>query len=192
MRFLSLACTCNLLFAASIADFLNLPFWSGNMWCWHSIASDLSLVFGPHFSFLQGIHTLLTNFRFNGWTFLIVPFFNISFTFSFTNSSCSKSTIGWEGIFDWKGFEWNGILYPFTVSKVLESYVVLIQTPTAFFNFPANRMSGELFGKNNLFVNGWTFLDSHRIDFPGFKPMLKKVCCGAVISTISLLVSHCP
>ena len=115
-------------------------------------------------------------------------FFNISSTSKFTNSTPSRLTIGWEGIFDWKGFEWNGILYPFTMFKILGSCVIFIQAPTKCFNLPRYGTSGILFDKNNLFISGWTFLDSHWIVFSEFKSMLKKVCCGLHVSTISLLL----
>ena len=56
----------------------------------------------------------------------MAPFFNISFTSSLTNSFPSRLITGWGGIFDWKGFEWIGIFYPFTMSKILRSGVILI------------------------------------------------------------------
>ena len=94
------------------------------------------------------------------WAFRIALFFKISFTSNFTNSFLSRITIGWEGIFDWKGFEWNGILYPFTMSNILGSCAIFIQAPIKCFNLPANGMCGILFDKNNFFINGCTFLDS--------------------------------
>ena len=72
MHLLSLACTCNLLFATRISDFANLLFWSDNMGYMHSVASNLSLVFDPHPSFLQGISCLQTPLlivEFFGWLF---------------------------------------------------------------------------------------------------------------------------
>ena len=60
MHLVSLVCTCNLLFATCISDFANLPFWSGNMEYTYSVASNLSLVFGPHFFCLQRISCLQT------------------------------------------------------------------------------------------------------------------------------------
>ena len=115
---------------------------------------------------------LLTSTPFDDWIFLMAPFFNISFTSSFTYSSSSRLTIGWEGISDWKGFEWNGILYPFTMSKILGSSIIFIQAPTKCFNLPANETSRILFDKNNLFINGWIFLVSHWIGFSRFQSML--------------------
>ena len=109
----------------------------------------------------------------------------------FTNSSPSGVTIVWEEIFDRKGFEWNGILCPFTLSKILESCVNFIQAPTKCFNLPDNRAFGIVFNRNNLFNNEWTYLDSHWIGFCEFKSMLKKVCCGVVIPTIYVLQIPC-
>ena len=140
-------------------------------------------------SFFFTRNKLLTNSPFDGWTSLMALFFNISFTSSFTSSYPSRLTIGWEGIFDWKGFEWNGILYPFTMSKILGSCVIFIQAPTKCFSLPANGTSGIFFDKNNLFINGWTFLDFHWIGFSEFKCMLKKICCWVVIPTISDFLS---
>ena len=57
---LSLVCTCNLLFATCISDFAHLPFWSDNMGYIHSVASNLSLLFDLHPSFLQGLSYLQT------------------------------------------------------------------------------------------------------------------------------------
>ena len=125
-------------------------------------------------SFFSTRNKFLTNFPFAGWTFLMAPFLNISFTSSFTSSSPSWLTIGWEGIFDWKVFEWNGILYPFTISKIFWSCVIFIQAPTKCLNLSANGTSGILFDENNLFISGWIFLDSHWIGFSDFKSMLKK------------------
>ena len=121
----------------------------------------------------------------------MAPFFNISFTSSFTSSSPSQITIGWKGIFDCKDFELNGIFFPFTMSKILGSYAIFIWVPTKCFDLPANGTSGILIDKNNLFIDGWTFLDSHWISFTGFKSMLNKVCCGLVTLTISLLLTPC-
>ena len=62
MHLLSLACTCTLHFATCISDFANKT----SILKWHdvaymnSVASNLSLVFGPHPSFLQGISCLQT------------------------------------------------------------------------------------------------------------------------------------
>ena len=47
-------------FLQHISDFANLPFWSVNMGYRHSVAANLSLVFGPHPSFLHGISCLQT------------------------------------------------------------------------------------------------------------------------------------
>ena len=112
-------------------------------------------------SFFFTRNIMLTNSHFDGWTFLMAPFFNIFFTSSSNNSSPSRLTIGWEGIFDWKGFEWNGTLYPFTMSEILGSCVTLIQAPTNYFSLPTNGTYGILFDKNNLFTNEWIFLDSY-------------------------------
>ena len=57
---LSLVCKSNILFPICIWYFANLPFWSGDTGYIHSVASNLSLVFGPHPSFLQGISCLQT------------------------------------------------------------------------------------------------------------------------------------
>ena len=81
------------------------------------------------------------------------------------------------------------VLYPFTRIKILRSCVIFIQASAKCFNAPANGTSGIIFDKNNLFSNGWTFLDSHWFAFSGFKSMLKKVCCGVAIPTISLLLT---
>ena len=121
-------------------------------------------VLWPPSSFFTG-NKLLRNSPFDGLTFLIAPFFNIYFTPSFINSSPFWLTIGWEKTFDWKGFEWNGTWCPFTISKILGSCVIFIQAPTKCFNLPSNRTSGILFDKNNLFINGWTFLDSYWIQY---------------------------
>ena len=121
----------------------------------------------------------------------MAPFFNISFAFNFTSSTPLRLTIGWGGIFDWKGFEWNGILYPFTMFKILGSCVIFIQAPTKCFNLPRNGTSGILFDKNNLFISGWTFLDSRWIGFSEFISMLKKVYCELYVYTISLLLPPC-
>ena len=123
----------------------------------HSVASNLSLVFDTHPSFILGI-SCLKNSPFDGWTFLIAPYLNISFTSTFNDSSTSRLTLGWEGVFDWKGFGWNGILHPFTMFKNLGSWVTFIQAPTKCFNLPANGTSEILFDKNNLFIKGETFL----------------------------------
>ena len=124
---------------------------------------QFSLVFGPHSCFLQGI-SFFTNSRFDGLTFLMVPFFNISFTSRFTNSP-PFSTHYWLGRDFWKCFEWNGILHPFTMFKILGSCVIFIQAPTKCFNLPVVGMSEILFDKNNLFINGWPFLDSTELVF---------------------------
>ena len=116
-------------------------------------------------------------------------FFNIFLTSSSTNCSPSRLTIGWEWIFDWKGFECNEICYSFTMSKTLVSCVIFIHAHRKRFNLLVNGTSGIFFDKNNLFINGWTFLDSHLIGFSGFKSMLKKV--WVVILTIALLLTPC-
>ena len=69
----------------------------------------ITTLWSPSFFFTR--IKLLTNSPFDGWTFLMAPFSDISFTSSFTNSFPSWFTIGWKRIFDWKYFEWNGILY---------------------------------------------------------------------------------
>ena len=81
MRLLSLACACNLLFATWISDFANPPFWSGKMGYRHTVVSNLSLVFGPYPSFLEGISFVQTPFLMDKllwWlpslTFLLPPF----------------------------------------------------------------------------------------------------------------------
>ena len=86
--------------------------------------------------------------------------------------------------------KWNFV--SFTMSKILGACVIFIQAPTKYFNLSANGASGILYDKNNLFFNGWTFCYSHWIGFfSGFKSMLKKVCFGVVIPTISLLLTPC-
>ena len=89
------------------------------------------------------------------------------------------------------GMEWNGVLYPFTMSKILWSCVIFIPAPTKCLILSANKTSGILIDKKNHFINGWNFLDSSWIGFSGFKSMLKKVCCGAVIPAIFLLLTPC-
>ena len=154
MHLLSLVCICKPLFATCISDFSNLPFWSGDMGYIQLVASILSLVFGPLPSSLFFTRNkFLTNSPFDGWTFLIAPFFNLYFTSSFTNSSPFWLTIGWEGTFDWKGFEWSGILHRFTMSKILRSCVIFIQASTKCFNLPVNGTTEILFDKNDLFIN---------------------------------------
>ena len=185
MHILSLASTCNLLLANCKPSILK---WQCGLWAFISF-KFITVLWSQSFFFTR--NKFLTNSPFDGWNFLIVPFFNISFTSSFTNSSPSWLTIGWEENFDWKNFEWNGILYPFTVSKILRSCVTLITVPTKCFNFPTNRTSGIFFDKNNRLISGWNFLDSHGIGFAEFKSMLKKICCGAVIPTIFLLLTPC-
>ena len=96
------------------------------------------------------------------------------FYLSFTNHAPSRLIIGWEGSFDCKGFECNEILHHFTMSKSVRSCVIFIQALTKCFSLPANGTTGMFFGKNNLFINGWTFLDSQWTGFSGFKSMLKK------------------
>ena len=125
---------------------------------------QFSLVFGPHSCFLQGI------------SFLQTPLLMVELFWWFPSSTSllppvspilppSQLTIGWEGIFDWKCFEWNGILHPFTMFKILGSCVIFIQEPTKCFNLPLVGMSEILFDKNNLFINGWPFLDSTELVF---------------------------
>ena len=142
-------------------------------------------------SFFFTKNKLLTNSSFDVWTFLMSPFFNIPFTSSSTNFPSSRLPVGWEGAFEWKGFKWNGIWYPFTMSKILGSCVIFIQALTKCFNLPTNGTSGILFDKNNLCLTWWAFLGSYWIGFSGFKSMLKKACCSAVTPTLPLLLTPC-
>ena len=122
----------------------------------------ITVLWFPSFFFTG--NKLLTNSPFDGWTFLIAHFVNIYFTSSFINSSPFWLTIGSERTFDWKvlndiSFTWC----PSTISKILGSCVIFIQAPTKCFNLPSNGTSEILFDKNNLFINGWTFLGFHWI-----------------------------
>ena len=62
----------------------------------HYVTSNLSLVFGPHPSFLQGISCLQILFLWLNFSDG-APFFNISSTSSFTNSSLLGSLFAGKG-----------------------------------------------------------------------------------------------
>ena len=155
-----------------------------------SVASNLSLVLGPHPSFSQGISCLQTpllRVDIFWWllssTFLLLP---VSPILHLLDSRLVEKRFLTEKVLNEMEFcilllcqkFWNPVLFS-------------NQAPTKCFNLPANGTSGILFDKNNLFINGWTFLDSHWIGFSGFKSTLKKVCCWVAIPTISLLLSPC-
>ena len=69
-RLLSIACTCNILFATYFSDFTNLPLWRGNMQYRRSV--------WPPF-FLSTKNKLLTNSPFDAWTSLMTHFFYLPF-----------------------------------------------------------------------------------------------------------------
>ena len=144
-----------------------------------------------HPSFYFTRNYLLTNFRFDGWTFLMAPFFNISFTSNFTNSWPSRLTNGWEGIFEWKGFKWNEIWYPFTISKILGSCVIFMQVSTKCFNLFCEWNVWNTFWKKYSLYQWVNFFWFPLNWFSGFKSMLKKNRIGIVINTISLLLTPC-
>ena len=105
------------------------------------------------------------------------------FYLSFSNRAPSRLIIGWEGIFNCKGFECNEILHHFTTSKSVRSCVIFIQALTKCFSLPANGTTGMFFGKNNLLSMGEPFLIPNELVFLDLNP-----CCRSftVIPTISL------
>ena len=150
MGLLSHASKCNLLFAICISDFAILPFWGGNMVISIQLLQIYTWFLNPIF-FLTG-NKLLANSLFNGWTFLVAPFFNISLTFSSPILCLFDSLLVGEWFLTEKVL--NKIEFCTLLLCPLGSCVIFIQAPTKCFNLPADGTSGILFGKNNLFING--------------------------------------